>query len=220
MGGRPEARTTVSGMDWLLAYVDRWHDTYEVVGAVATAAAVVIALWAGIHEVKGRRAAERDAAQARLERDTERANAAAARRQEEREQHERERRRQALRVIAWHDTRNVREATEEEFARPDFLSRQAHILYVVNHSDAPIFDLTTFIRWDEEPNGIVITRPVLPAGASAEGLLGNIPMTYYGQISAYCTFRDLAGVHWRRDQDGSLVELPSAASLAAQREDA
>lgn len=46
--------------EWLSDYASRWHDLWEIVGALGSAAAAGIALWLATRERADRQAAEKD----------------------------------------------------------------------------------------------------------------------------------------------------------------
>ncbi|UKJ63948.1 hypothetical protein H1Q78_00130 [Cellulosimicrobium cellulans] len=87
----------------LLQWTARWHDFIEVVGALATAAAVVVALGFGLHEARSRQAADRRAHDAEVELDKIRAEQL----REAQQLRERDRRAQAERIIAWFEERHT-----------------------------------------------------------------------------------------------------------------
>lgn len=209
----PEVRavaTLALMIEWFLGYAGRWHDAWELVGALSTAAAVVVALVGIRHESRARRRAEDRAREAERQRDVERTAAEARRVTEERAQAERARRAQALAVIAWVERRGLAPEEQGVLARARRGDRSGRSwtwsLRWVNHSPMPVFDMSAHVEAQVIENGPVIERAVLPAG---EDGLEDLPISLQGLDSprAFVHFRDLAGVRWRRWQDGGLEAI-------------
>lgn len=182
-------------MDWLLVHVEKWHDTYEVIGAVFTAIAVIVALAVALYENNARQRAERHARELELVAQHERRRAEHRRVIEQRAARSERRRAQALRVIAWHEVRPLKS--------PGGLWL-THVV-MLNGSTAPIFDVSVHAWADGNPDPLPITeRTVLVPDVEVVAVQ---PEHEHGTLRVFCYFRDLAGVFWRRDEDGTLLEL-------------
>lgn len=197
-------------LDWLAAYAARWHGAWEIVGALATSAAVIVALLAARHEAHARKRAEVRAEVAEAQRDRERSEADAQRIAENRRRAVARRREQGLRLIAWAERSDL---TREELTAGGKLSTAAlnarpwkWSVRMVNHSDMPAFDVSAHIADQLIELGFLVHRAVLPAGAE---VVVDLPSALQGleRPVAFLYFRDLPGVLWRRWQDGRLEEL-------------
>jgi hypothetical protein len=119
-------------MDWtldgLVAYTERWHDTWEIVASIATLCAVMIALAIALVEGRARSKAQAsELERLRVERDearTERATAEQADRQRVLEA-------QARQVVIWAEVEHDGDALAIEVT-------------AVNYSDTPIFSVTIY----------------------------------------------------------------------------
>lgn len=147
---------TVS-LDGLHAYVERWHDTWDVVGAAFTALAVIVSLFFGMQQY---RRVQRELQDTRKEK--QRLELRAARR--EREQ-------QVRRVVVYPTAlmASTRPGNNHDVLHFDSAGDPVQ-LEVFNHADMPIFDVkAAAIRGDRRHvhiHGGSLSRPLLP-GASA-----------------------------------------------------
>lgn len=190
-------------MQPLLDYVARWHDAWEVVGAVATAVAVVVALVGIWFEAAARRRAEKRAEQAEATRDAERQRAdderaRLAKAQEWRDQHA-----QALQVIAW--------VQKVPIGKP-FIGSGSEVyvdteneLSWVNASPSPVFDVVLDVIQTPNTRSVVSEVPVIVGGDRGSTLLPG-DLADASELRARIMFRDLAGRHWIRQQNGELWE--------------
>lgn len=135
-------------MGWLQDWSGSWHDLWEIVGAIATAAAVIVALWSSHREAVGRMRAELRADAAEGARDAERERADAALIANETAVREVQHRAQAFQVIAWLERRNT---TSERFDESDRRLPVEHLIRFVNTSNAPVFDVK-FHVYESERN--------------------------------------------------------------------
>lgn len=206
----PTARAwTQRALDSLYQYVATWHDTWEVVGALATAGAVIVAL-AGIRHERAKTKNADDRAKVADDRlATERKAADDARATEAEVAAEREKRAQARLVIAWVswkvDHRGLGGAEVGHW-----------IGEYGNYSTAPVFDVEVelFQRFRHHPQHPEIAEykadksdeaAVLPPGAS-DWFDSGVKDRARKPI-VYLYFRDLAGTRWRRMANGELFEI-------------
>lgn len=161
-----------------------FHDGWEIVGALASAAAVIVAVWLASHERADRKQAEADRDIARE-----------AQRRAELAEAQREREVQARRVAVWlHD---------DPAYSPELMGTRVTL---GNYSDAPIFavNVDARVHGGRQP----IFRPlarVLPGQMVelVEQFPEEGPLEY---VSAAVEFRDMAGVWWRRTLAGGAPE--------------
>lgn len=177
-------------MEWIT-------DLASVLTAIGTLAAVVVAVLAVRHESAARQRAEERAERAEAQREA----AAAARAAQDADAQHQARRAQALQVIAW--------VEHQEVSDPLWLNSGAgttpiHTLFLVNHSTAPVFDveLGTFDAARNQ-DATLASFQVVPAGGTKQLVQQGAGDTLMGLV----TFRDLAGVRWRRFATGRLAEL-------------
>lgn len=182
--------------DWLHAHTERWHDTWEIAGAIATTAAVFIALASIRREHEATKKAEQREAEAVAERDAERTTHGAERAHAA----ERERRAQALLVIAYPWMEGI---------DPTSTARQVgHWQMVVdNYSPAPVFDVRCECFIGDELDSFS-ERLVLPPGGKQ--LVFTTSKSPDDDPRTLVYFRDVAGVRWRRDEDGTLTEVDAS----------
>ncbi|GAB4085942.1 hypothetical protein GCM10028784_25720 [Myceligenerans cantabricum] len=185
--------------DWI-EYTSRWHDTWEIVGAIAstigsaaTVGAVVVALLLGRQEARARaEAQEAELDRLRQERD----EARAERDRAEEATLRREREAQARRVVVQDVmtvTKGNTEANEVEAG-------------VHNFSDMPVFDLALFCPSQRRQPNRGPQVDALPPGGSRSHSFRGVDSTSV----SYVTFRDAFGLGWERRADGSLRELSVA----------
>ena len=155
-------------IEWVLTNAGQWRDAWEIVGAIATAAAVVVALVGIRHESRARRRAEARASEAERQRDLERSASEARRAAEDRAEAERARRAQALAVIAWVERRSLAMEEQQVLARVWRGDRSGRdwtwSVRWVNHSPMPVFDVSVQVEAQVIETHPVIERAVLPAG--------------------------------------------------------
>jgi hypothetical protein len=202
--------------EWLRFYTERWHDTWEIVGSIATLLAVITALVIALVEGRARARTQADELERlRVERDE------ARREREVVEDAERQRAReaQARQVVIW---------AEIERDRNDLVLD----VTTVNYSDAPIFSATVYVPEREPrfefdrvigvgenvgtlmPRGEHVGRARV-AHAPHEGPHG--PDGPRGELRRFevghqdpllphiaVVFRDAHGNWWRRAGDGAL----------------
>ncbi|MFC4632159.1 hypothetical protein ACFO6V_28210 [Promicromonospora alba] len=183
-------------MSILIKYVERWHDAWEVVAAVAsivgsgaTVGAVVVALMLGRREARDRAEAQR----AELERlRQERDEARQERDKAEQTAITRQREAQARRIVL----QDVMTVVEGRFG-----TNEVEVT-VSNYSDMPVFDLTLFCpHRSSQPNRGPQVH-ILNPNESVTHLFRHV-----GSSSvSHATFRDAHGFGWERRADGSLHE--------------
>ncbi|WHP18823.1 hypothetical protein [Cellulomonas sp. ES6] len=184
----------LNATNWLHAYTARWHDTWEIAGAIATTAAVFIAV-AGIQrEHKATEKAESREAAALAERDAERKQREAS----EARSRDEARRAQAMLVIAY-------PRFKASMVTGGGRAIGAWQVLVSNHSTAPIFDVHVEAFLGETRDAFADTS-VLPPGEIAR-LETTELRPDAAEPGSVVYFRDLQNVRWRRYQDGTLAEV-------------
>lgn len=181
-------------LDWLYAWAERWHEAWEILGAIGSAFAALVALWLASRERVDRQAAERDRDEAREAQ--KRAELAETRRMREA---------QARSVVVWADHLvDVLPTGRRNIAR----------VGAANYSDKPIMDVR--FRIDGEALPLVLDHvdrsslPVLhPEMSTTASHVGGPTTPANDDIGA--EFRDAAGVWWRRSAAGGLEELSPTA---------
>lgn len=190
-------------MDWLREYTAAWHDTWEIVAALATSAAVLVALLSIRTERRRARAEHERAEHATAQAVAERARSDAWRA----EQADAARRAQALRVIAY-------PARKAVFRSIGGTSAHTWELKVANHSDAPIFDVHVTVSvgdWHDE-----VTLELLSAYEMVSHPTDRLVRD--PQATATIHFRDVAGLRWTRHSTGELLEQrPESSGTGAVR---
>lgn len=183
-------------LDWLNAYTERWSDLWVLLTAVATTAAVIVALIAAVSDIRARTRAEADARDTRQQYERDRLEEDRARRLERR-------REQGLRVIAWVDHELAELPQETPAGR---LIRKLPVVRVINHSGMPVFAFSAHIWETEKLAPTIIDVAVLPPGANETV---PVPKSLWDieHPHAFAYFHDMAGTFWKREQDGDLVEL-------------
>lgn len=185
-----------------------FHDGWEIIGAFASAAAVIVALWLGFRE-NAHREEERQAELSRLKEERDEA------RVERDEQRRHDRIRQARGVATWFELvaaspgqRMAAFGAYDDGAAP----LEYPIATVVNHSDMPVFDVQVHAHTDAPATVFVGQLPVLLPGAERKWNLNEREHNDVQWFNQYPTvsvrFRDANEVWWRRDQHGRLHELP------------
>ncbi|WP_157257598.1 hypothetical protein [Oerskovia sp. Root918] len=200
-------------LDWIHAHVSRWHDTWEVVAALGTAVAVIVALFELVGQSRARtRAEEREREAADLhaaEREAakvERERAAIEREQSAAMRAERDRRAQALHVVAWLEPH---ETTSWQGLGGKRISEFENKIYFTNGSTSPVFDVQVLV-YDKATNqyhdrGRI---PVLAAESTRESWLREPEhLISSDTVVAEIRFRDLQGNRWRRLENGELQEV-------------
>lgn len=171
-----------------------FHDSWEIVGALGSAAAAIVAVLLASKAREDRQLAEQERDAAR-----------AAQRRAELAQLRREREAQARQVAVWLDTDEpvVWEAPDLELPyRPPNL-----IMHIVNHSGLPIFDIAPGELGDEGASSIGVSHAVLQPGGVIDF---QVPRDFVERDEPETPppllwfFRDLAGVVWTRDASGAL----------------
>lgn len=204
-------RRYIPGMSILIEYVERWHDAWEIVaalasviGTAATIGAVVVALKLGRREARDRAEAQRaELERLRQERDE-------ARQERDRAEHAastRQREAQARRIVI----QDVMTVVEGRFGTNE------NEVSVTNYSDMPVFDLTLFCphRHSQPNRGPQVQ--ILNPSESVTHLFRHVGST----STSYATFRDAHGLGWERRGDGSLHEseaIPRARRFVWQEE--
>jgi len=162
-----------------------FHDAWEVIGALASAGAVIVAVWLARHERIDRKQAERERDQARAE------SAALNARAEQRE-----RELQARHVVIWvvqRDEHNMVEA------------------FMANYSSMPIFDArimqATRTGWGSQYGTGRTLKPNEQARVKVRVGEVLVPGAPPREVVYALRFRDAAGNGWHRYTDGRLVEL-------------
>ncbi|MBX9244660.1 hypothetical protein ICW40_07530 [Actinotalea ferrariae] len=184
--------------EWLSGYAERWHDTWEIAGALGSFATAAVAVYLASRERADRQAAERDRDEAR----------AAQRRAEQRELR-RSREAQASGVVVW---TTQRAATVEDELKHTFN------LHVANFSGLPVTRVEWFVR-DEVAvlhGSFVGTslhgtgRPSLAPGEEGWGVLPfaeRAELREAAEDEIYVQFRDVSGHRWARYANGDLVAV-------------
>jgi hypothetical protein len=197
---------------WLHEWTTTWHDAWDILGAIATAGAVVVAMWGVRREARARKVAEERAAAAEEARSAERASAERYRASREAAQADGVRRSQALQVIAWLEEVPATHVISDGSGEP--LSTMFRCRYV-NHSSSPLFDvrLRVFVSGLNEFIE-VLQVPVIPGDVRETAPVPEEIQRERGRhYEAIMDFRDLRGVRWRRTQSGRLLELDEAGNL-------
>ncbi|MFJ1510943.1 hypothetical protein [Cellulosimicrobium funkei] len=179
--------------EWLHDYASRWHDLWEVVGALGSAAAAGIALWLATRERADRKAAEEDRDAARE-----------AQRRAERAEARREREAQARQVVLWMlPTWSSINPVTGEFEGPPDGSRTV----VTNYSAMAVLDVTpVLLDANGETTRVATMRPALPPDETHD--TWELGVADDGSTGIYAVeFRDAAGAQWRRYQHGRLMAL-------------
>lgn len=176
---------------WFTGYTNRWHDTWEIVGALGSAGAAGAAVWIASRERADRQAAERDRDQARREQRA--AELAGVRR---------EREAQARQVVVWL-TRQARTPIGDGPPRPPWV-----LAWYANYSSMPIKNAVVVARGELiKDNGFVFA--LLPGHEPVQASFSEeILATKILDSDIAVDFRDAANVRWRRGADGSLDEVP------------
>ena len=191
-------------MDSLHTWTERWSDLWSMLAAAGTLFAVAVSLWVAVREAQGHKKAERRAETAEQERtalqargDRERAELAEERRLE-----------QARQVIAWVEHRPA-DPTNPRFDNTGLRRlTHEHVLRAVNHSTAPVFDVSLCVYWEHTPREVQLTQyAVFPAGGSLTLQLPDENQELGAEAAGFVVFRDLAGVRRRRWQNGTSNEL-------------
>lgn len=182
-------------LDGLHSYSTRWHDLWEIIGAIATVSAVAVALYFSHRDSKARKKAEEDLAAEHEKQDQHTVAETLARR-----------RAQAELVIAWYGDKEYEFFREENQTDiPDWYARGVSL---INHSRALVFDVAVHVVSDLTTT--IYDLPVIPVFPSTQKSRNfELPKTYptSERLRAYLTFRDVAGVWWKRYEDGELREL-------------
>ncbi|WP_369371733.1 hypothetical protein AB1046_23735 [Promicromonospora sp. Populi] len=174
-----------------------FHDGWEIIGSLGSAAAAVIAVLLATHARDDRKIAE-------AERDEARRAQRSAEQAEVRRDHER----QARQVAVWIDTDEpiVWESCAEGASEiPD------SFLNITNYSGHPIFTVgpgETLRPEDGGPSSIGPMSPILPPGESLRFNLGKVFAGGEDPTVPLWFYRDLAGATWTRDHTGALCSLP------------
>ncbi|MBD5787121.1 hypothetical protein IF650_13115 [Cellulosimicrobium terreum] len=176
--------------EWLHDYGARWHDFWEIVGALGSAFAAGVALWLATRERANRKVAEdeRDAARA-------------AQRRVEQAEAQRERESQARRVVMWVEYWSASQSDGSETARE--LDR-ANVV-VMNCSDMPVIDVSPVLLDVNDNGDLTETLAVLEPGAKFRSREFSLTETRDHDFAAH--FRDTAGRHWLRERHGKLSEV-------------
>jgi hypothetical protein len=172
--------------------------------ALGTLAAVGLAIWSTAREAKARASAESRATIAEREREAERARSD----QERADQREAKRLEQARQVLAWVEHRPAHPDRPHFDASGLRRLTSEHVLCFINHSSAPVFDVTVHVYWQSyNTDNIVESVAVLPAEASRELVIPDQFQEDGFAATGLVHFRDLNGRHWRRWENGYLNEL-------------
>lgn len=191
-------------MNSLHSWTERWADLWAMLAALGTLLAVGVAVWVAIRESRARAKADERADSAEAERATMRAEADKARAAEEEDR----RLAQARQVIAWVEHRPANPVLPHFDSSGLRALRHEHVLCFVNHSAAPIFDVSVRVYWQERNSDVELdTRSVVPSGAADEVVLPEDHQEHGFSASGLLIFRDLAGVRRRRWENGTFNEL-------------
>ncbi|MFD6094564.1 hypothetical protein ACFWGN_20830 [Oerskovia sp. NPDC060338] len=178
---------------WIHGYAKNWHDAFEILGAVGSAAAAVVAVWLASRERVDRKAAEKDRDIAR-----------SAQLKAEQAEAKRDREAQARKVSVRADY-ETRAATL--FESSSYYMIEEYI-EVKNYSELPITNVTVGYRHPDGSKHVSKTATFLGPGAAVTGTLPPRDPETESRIDvdgAYVLFRDLAGLVWERYMDGRLV---------------
>lgn len=175
-------------IDWLHSYTLRWHDAWEIIGALGSAFAAGVAIWLATRERTDRKQADRD-----------RDEALAAQRKAEDAAAEQRRSEQARSVHFWNVASGHNEEHDEwgEVVSHDPLLR----LVVQNNSSLPVFDVQLSWRLSGgEP------RTDGPRSSLSPGEMHSIDLPPdVDHTRADVRFRDTNNQRWRRYTDGALA---------------
>lgn len=203
-GPPPAPRWDRHIVEGLREWTEAWGALWAMLASLGTLIAVGIAIWSARREGKAR-----DAADARAERvDQERAEEA-QRSADERARHaDNERLGQARQMIAWLEHRPPDPARPFFDATGERKLRQQHVLCYVNHSDAPVFEVSLHLYWQWKNDDAVVRQiAVVPGGARDEIVLTAEHQMVAADAIGMVMFRDLRGLHWRRWENGYLNEM-------------
>lgn len=191
-------------MNSLHAWTERSADLWAMLAALGTLLAVGVAVWVAIRESGARAKADERADVAEAERAAMRAEADKARAEEAEDR----RLAQARQVIAWVEHRPAN-PTRHHFDSSGLRElRHEHVLCFVNHSAAPIFDVSVRVYWQQRNSDVELgTRSVMPSGWTDEVVLPEEHQEDGFTASGLVVFRDLAGVRRRRWENGVFNEL-------------
>ncbi|UCN15836.1 hypothetical protein LFM56_05850 [Cellulomonas iranensis] len=115
---------------------------------------------------------------------------------------------QARQVIAWVEHRPANPALLHFNSSGLRALRHEHVLCLVNHSAAPIFDVSVRVYWQESNSDVELgTRSVVPGVGAEEVVLPEEHQEHGFSASGLLVFRDLAGVRRRRWENGTFNEL-------------
>ncbi|WP_406051307.1 hypothetical protein [Kribbella sp. NBC_00889] len=163
-----------------------WRIAVDVVTAIGTLGAVIVAVWVAFLE----RAERKSADQARLKAEEERD----ALRTDERES-------QARRIVGWLED----ETLDAKSAYVLGGSRTRTVIVVTNGSDLPAFNVSPQAYSPEIATASVAEYiPVLPPGETIRRPLHGVVEAYNERPYAILEFRDAAGRRWQRDEKGGL----------------
>ena len=183
------------------------RDWAEVVGALATAAAVIVAVLGLRRETRARKKAEARAEAAEAASTAERERSDRQRAEQEQAAQEERRKAQALQVIAWVETRRATRVLHDESGVRQLTDEL--VLHYVNQSPSPLFDA----RFAVHPSGYnehteILTIAVVPGHDRDEIVLSDeLQWQQKKAFTGVVRFRDLQGAKWRRDENGNLQEL-------------
>lgn len=167
-------------------------DLATILGAVASAAAVIWAVLSTLHERRERKAAQ---------------NALQKERGESREAAKRD---QAQHLVGWfeHVVTDHIEEPDDDLVMWEIPVEWQPTMYVGNHSGAPVFDVqVTIIRIRDDRRVGTWRRKVLAPGSTWKELRPDDADIHQQDVRVEVVFRDVAGRRWTRHDDGRLEEL-------------
>lgn len=187
--------------DWLHAYAERWHDTWDIVGALGAAAAVVLALGLAWRDGRARRVAE-------WERDDARAAQLATEERLERERRES----QARGIAIWTFEAPWFGLYQGSDVHPDVVSGGSAFTSITvtgkNYTQMPLFDLVGLYANNGIETEIGSASILLPGAQCSFELEPTEPGVVPAMPEQLAIgFRDTAGVKWIRRSDGSLEHV-------------
>lgn len=178
----PRTGTLSNVMDWELwihGYAKNWHDAFEILGAIGSAAAAGVAVWLASRERADRKIAESD-----------RDKALEAQHRAEQAEAKREREAVARGIVVW-----LRKSANLEDTRLT--------IHWANYAQTPVFGVRPGTGSGSSRRHVDYGAALMPGDVEFQVLdrSRTVPNS-----QAFVEFRDAAGVHWRRWGDGRLEE--------------
>jgi hypothetical protein len=179
---------------WLLAHTDRWHDTWEIVGALATSAAVLFSLITTLVQSRARARAEE-------ERDV-----AISRERSIEDELRRERREAQARGIAIWITEGGHDPQTGD-STDDLIT-----IYVKNYTQMPVFNVRGSMFVAGSPVTVKTEDVLLPGVTLLCYVRPSDAPDAWGGAQGCVQFRDTAGLEWLRFRSGLLQERPTSSA--------